>query len=73
MQVADRVSLAQRYRCAFSNLSENQGLRSDAKTLQGADAKETETVLARAAEKEEWAPSTFNHYRSLYLIELKEI
>ena len=26
---------------------------------------EIETVLARAAEKEEWAASTFNHYRSL--------
>jgi len=27
--------------------------------------KEIENVLARAAEKEKWAPSTFNHYRSL--------
>src|SRR6266851_4788784 len=27
--------------------------------------KEIENVLARAAEKEPWAPSTFNHYRSL--------
>jgi integrase len=27
--------------------------------------REIENVLARAAEKEKWAPSTFNHYRSL--------
>jgi integrase len=27
--------------------------------------KEIENVLARAASKEKWAPSTFNHYRSL--------
>ena len=27
--------------------------------------KEMENTLARVAEKEEWAPSTFNHYRSL--------
>jgi integrase len=27
--------------------------------------KEIESVLARMAEKEKWAPSTFNHYRSL--------
>jgi len=27
--------------------------------------KEIENVLARAADKEKWAPSTFNHYRSL--------
>jgi integrase len=27
--------------------------------------KEIENILARAADKEEWAPSTFNHYRSL--------
>jgi integrase len=27
--------------------------------------KEIENTLARAAEKERWAPSTFNHYRSL--------
>jgi hypothetical protein len=27
--------------------------------------KEIEDVLARAAHKEKWAPSTFNHYRSL--------
>jgi len=27
--------------------------------------KEIENTLARAAEKEKWAPSTFNHYRSL--------
>jgi integrase len=27
--------------------------------------KEIENVLARAAEKGKWAPSTFNHYRSL--------
>jgi hypothetical protein len=27
--------------------------------------KEIENILARAAEKEKWAPSTFNHYRSL--------
>lgn len=27
--------------------------------------KEIENALARAAEKERWAPSTFNHYRSL--------
>jgi integrase len=27
--------------------------------------KEIEMVLARAAERERWAPSTFNHYRSL--------
>lgn len=27
--------------------------------------KEIEKRLARAAEKEKWAPSTFNHYRSL--------
>jgi integrase len=28
-------------------------------------SKEIEMTLARAAEKEKWAPSTFNHYRSL--------
>src|SRR6266478_1626728 len=27
--------------------------------------REIEKTLARAAEKEKWAPSTFNHYRSL--------
>ena len=27
--------------------------------------KEIENVLARVADKEKWAPSTFNHYRSL--------
>jgi integrase len=27
--------------------------------------KEIESILARAADKEKWAPSTFNHYRSL--------
>src|SRR5262245_1916684 len=35
--------------------------------------KEIENVLARAAEKEEWAPSTFNHYRSLMSLAYREV
>ena len=50
----------------FANLKEWFG----AQPAEELAPKEIEHKLARVAEKEKWAPSTFNHYRSLVSLEL---